>query len=775
MTTDSDSAARFRHLGDSVSRGRLEALRDAVKPILANNLLPHFTDHTVSHSDSLVAIIDQFINPIQSGQHALQPQELMALYGACYLHDIGMQFERAGETEVIRRQLHPPLKMDGIDDAVYHLAWEDLSEDERRRLLREYHHEIAAELVVSSVRASEPPVGIQLADDYLPDVLASLCEAHCIDPEHELTCERYQSLVQQRGPIRVALLSALLRVADILDASGKRARREKARALLLDCEAQLHWWRHYYTKDITFEKNNAIRLWFEFPPSRNSDYSEVVPLLQMRYIEQEFRRGEPVFRSVSLPWYLDQHVIDAAHSTMEEMPEAVFLTMKRLLSQDSASALQQLASAEGRFLNASAAIGARLKALRDSENTLSPAERLREVFSVATDLSASGGKRSAWNLLYGAFDANKSTMPPSEQVEIGCALALMMMNDDNSDRAYRLIRDLAPIADNLPDDDLRKAEYWRLRARGAFANLFDETEAAMERAVSLNSDATVMDELATEKCEWHALQGQLQDSVACLDGSDVTPGSTPTRSLVAALRSRAMLGDIAGAVAAADAAVASAVSAESAVSLAMTKAELLYLDGRDQESLDVFQSVIMPLLDSVETGTGLIAMDNQLLASLSLRDAGSVQEFYSLHDRRNLAGVELWDANTVISGRDAADQGKHYDALPKFWGQVVGTHRARCWRAFRWASKEMAMECLKIATSRQEPSWIADATFHALNAEDTELADLIGKTLLTMRDPNRIASAIDVVLTCANLRRHSVIGASLLKEIGDAIPDDRLV
>src|SRR5438128_10759 len=158
----------FAHVTDSAIEARLIELRERVTPILANNLLPHFTDHSVAHSDSLVRIVDQLIQPLQQGVHRLSQDELQILYSACYLHDIGMQYENADKTQVVS-SLHLPQ------------PWNDLSEDTRRILLRRHHAAISAEMVIMSVRAEKPPIGIQLKEDHYGKYVAPICEAHTLD------------------------------------------------------------------------------------------------------------------------------------------------------------------------------------------------------------------------------------------------------------------------------------------------------------------------------------------------------------------------------------------------------------------------------------------------------------------------------------------------------------------------------------------------------------------------------------------------------------------
>ena len=60
---------KFEHLKDPSLRDSLHRLRTACAPILANNLLPHFTDHSVEHSDNVASLIDEFVRPIQEGRN----------------------------------------------------------------------------------------------------------------------------------------------------------------------------------------------------------------------------------------------------------------------------------------------------------------------------------------------------------------------------------------------------------------------------------------------------------------------------------------------------------------------------------------------------------------------------------------------------------------------------------------------------------------------------------------------------------------------------------
>jgi len=73
------TALEFRHLTEPTRIATLTKLRGAVEPILANNNLPHFTNHDVAHSDRLVGLVGDLVRPIQETEKRLSPLELELL------------------------------------------------------------------------------------------------------------------------------------------------------------------------------------------------------------------------------------------------------------------------------------------------------------------------------------------------------------------------------------------------------------------------------------------------------------------------------------------------------------------------------------------------------------------------------------------------------------------------------------------------------------------------------------------------------------------------
>lgn len=297
---------------NSKKRSRLESIREAVEPILGVNNLPHFTDHSVAHSDQLCSIVDHLTAPLNYTDNQLNENEAFIIYFACYIHDIGMQYQRAGDTETMQKVLSAP----PYDEQ----RWGELSIETKRDLLRSYHHVLSAEMIRSSINVANPILGIHLREDDYPGYTACLCESHCISPDSE----RYSVLVNKGPNLRMPLLAALLRLADLLDESRKRANLDLTNILDLDVTSQMHWWRNYYVHDITFDLSyKSINIWFDFPPERRVEYKKLIPQLQIPYIQEELSRQQQVLSEANLFWTLKEKETPEASSISYPMPNKV--------------------------------------------------------------------------------------------------------------------------------------------------------------------------------------------------------------------------------------------------------------------------------------------------------------------------------------------------------------------------------------------------------------------------------------------------------------------
>ena len=485
-------APRWKHLSEEKARAMLTALRAGVAPILANNLLPHFTDHSIEHSDSVSELID---NLLENAPSPLTNHEILILYSACYLHDIGMQFGRAGETDVISAlNLLPP--------------WSGQSDAGKRELLRAWHNRLSAELVNKSVGVAAPPIGFHLTPDFGPEYIASLCCAHCVDTDSA----EYATLVEEGPGIRLPLLSALLRLADILDESRRRATRERARTLELDLDAQTHWWRHYYTEGVTFDpRDRIITIWFDFPPDRLPEYKMVVPVLQIPLIEAEIARHAGVLLKNGLGWSVRYKSQSKPYSNAEEMPETVLTAMlKQLASRRAAADEQQRLLALTRFQEARPSIERRLQSLKDREPSMDPGDSLLELSNIAFDLFDLGGRISARWALYHRYLESLQHLSLDDRLRIGTRLLEVLVDDGQDFEAAQLLQKLTPLFQTLPISDERKGAYAKLEIRTLIAACaYEEAKAAITAALQWAAPAEKAS-LTADLAEIELLQGDFE-------------------------------------------------------------------------------------------------------------------------------------------------------------------------------------------------------------------------------------------------------------------------
>ena len=473
----------YKHLTNEVKHSRLIALRDAVKPILANNLLPYFTAHDVEHCDRVTTVIDAFIEPFQSAANRLTDDELFVVYAAAYLHDIGMQYENVGNSSTIRAAI-------GTD------SWEALPVPEKRDLLRRHHPAISAELVMLSVSNQTPPIGFQLIDDDHPTAIASICAAHGIATESQ----QYAQLTTDAPGLRMRLLAGILRCADILEESRRRAVRARAESLNLPIESQVHWWRHYYTNDVQFDQaNRSIALWFEFPPNRRAELSRIVPELQVPEVCAELARHHEVFAPHNLAWFVRACVYESPYQAVKELPEPVLREMLLIMARH-----KQLEAEERHRLLAVVYEEARPeleRRLDDVRRANLPADSAaRQLRDIALDMQQFAAPASARALLREAF-AKAEENGADLRIEVGLELARQLANAKQFDGAVRVYDRLRPLVDRLSTADARIDECWNgkidAEIRGGFFenSLESIQQRTATRGVTLEEDRSRIDEI----------------------------------------------------------------------------------------------------------------------------------------------------------------------------------------------------------------------------------------------------------------------------------------
>jgi hypothetical protein len=239
-----------------------------------------------------------------------------------------------------------------------------------------------------------------------------------------------------------------------------------------------------------------------------------------------------------------------------------------------------------------------------------------------------------------------------------------------------------------------------------------------------------------------------------------------TRKLIINARCLAMTGDLKSALTLLDE-LPSHSTREDVVKAMSAKAELLFLNCREIEAIDIFGNQIEPQLRFLKRETSLIAGYNRNDLAMYAFDFTSGSRSYDLYDRARITGDRLFDAEKTVYAFESAAEGKHYDALPAFWRETLESYRHSSWTYFRRASSRLAQEFLTLG-------WIDLAAYHAILGLDKEVAKGVANQSLLRQDLQVIELVINKVLKSANLKRHAMIGCLILSEMADAIPDNRI-
>lgn len=292
-------------------RRALENVREAAARIWSRPLYRYYTDHTVEHSERVLALLDGLTAGMMATDKRLSSTEVFCLLAAAYLHDIGMQDERYA---------------DGAPSTLRQ-AQGRLDSGRRLEEIRAVHHEISAELIYRAAEDPAQAVNLGLPDDPgLMEAVALVARGH---RRVDLNAAEYEPFVHGGKTVRLQLLAALLRFGDELDIDHRRVDLEQMKLLALPLESQLHWWKCHYVSGVSIA-DEYIRVSYRFPQNR-PDYEElIVPLVEGEVrakhaaLEEVFRAhavkvalGRPQVRLMRLVQPLPPEVEALARQTVE--------------------------------------------------------------------------------------------------------------------------------------------------------------------------------------------------------------------------------------------------------------------------------------------------------------------------------------------------------------------------------------------------------------------------------------------------------------------------
>jgi hypothetical protein len=272
----------------------LENIREAVARIWSRPLHRYYTDHTVRHSERVIALLDGLTAGMMTTDKRLSPIEVFCLLAAAYLHDIGMQNEK--------------------------FAGGSLDE------IRAHHNEQTAEMIYAVFEDPANAFAIPLArDPGLVEAVALVAKGH---RQVDLNATEYEPFVHGGETVRLRLLSALLRFGDELDIDHRRVDLEQMKLLALPVESQLHWWKCHYVSGVSIA-DEYIRVSYRFPQKRPDYEGLIVPL-----VEGEMRTKhaalEEVFRAHAVKVALGRPQVRLMRLVQPLPPEVEALARQRI-------------------------------------------------------------------------------------------------------------------------------------------------------------------------------------------------------------------------------------------------------------------------------------------------------------------------------------------------------------------------------------------------------------------------------------------------------------
>lgn len=209
---------------------RLKRLKKIAKSKLRGIkiLFPEFTKHDISHSNTLVKILEMIIP--ESLKDKLSEYEIFFLLSAAYFHDVGMA-----------------LLQNELDDPEIN----NLTGDRLKNSIRECHH------IRSDLYIQQNYQKLGFVDHHQAYIVGKICKGHRnIDLSEFETNFAYKD-----NPINIALLSSLLRIADELDLTFERIPMIYGKSdIPLDKIAELHFKKHLSISGVLKDQKDPLTI-----------------------------------------------------------------------------------------------------------------------------------------------------------------------------------------------------------------------------------------------------------------------------------------------------------------------------------------------------------------------------------------------------------------------------------------------------------------------------------------------------------------------------------
>ena len=291
------------NLGDKFN-SKLSTIEQEVETIWKKGELYHvyYTLHGLDHSNYVIDVLTKLINGLNPADD-LNETEIFCLLAAAYLHDVGMQDKHSDDEKKAAQLSELKNKPYAVPD-----------------LIRDEHHQRSGRYI----------------KDHANDLKLDPMEAECIrlisegHRQVKLESKDYDDQTIGLEVVRVRLLSALLRLADELDITYKRAPKNIFDFLKVDMpdDSYLQWMKHYYTSGVLIttlkqengKKKTSIEVHCHYP---NEDVGRrITEVLISKPIEETLNEVRLILLECGLNLSLDHKV--KSNPDLDEIPTEIY-------------------------------------------------------------------------------------------------------------------------------------------------------------------------------------------------------------------------------------------------------------------------------------------------------------------------------------------------------------------------------------------------------------------------------------------------------------------
>ena len=262
-------------------------LVDKAEEVLYNSRFPHYTDHSIAHSNRVLSLASSLL---PSSIH-LSEDERFILLCAIILHDIGMQ-------------------VNIYLDATFPLNNEQLE------AIRSEHHELSYKYIIDEY------VTLGLNDKgFIVQFIAEVAKNHRVTDLNSVKENEYY----QGKQIRLQLLSSIIRLADCLDCDFRRVKIDQLKSFQIESKSKAYWFCNRYISSVRIA-NKKINLTFAFPDEyKGNRIDDLIVNFMVSEVKTQTDLLYDIFIKYDIAFHRELVSVEKKYSkAVEKMPEDAY-------------------------------------------------------------------------------------------------------------------------------------------------------------------------------------------------------------------------------------------------------------------------------------------------------------------------------------------------------------------------------------------------------------------------------------------------------------------